>query len=76
MKVLIEKETNPTYKKILEAEETLDRLGITLEAASNAMVVNVDGKRFVLYDREAADDVVNFPRMFDGIALRLICDSE
>ena len=78
-KVLSEKETNPTYRKVLEAERVLDELGITLEAAGNTMIVCVDGKSFALYDRESCDDVMNFPRMFDGIALRLLeeeCDTE
>ena len=72
MKVMAEKEDNKAYQKILEAEECLDRLGITLEAAGNTMIVNVGGKSFALFDRESSDDVVNFPRMFDNIALRLL----
>jgi len=72
MKMLVEKETNPIYKKILEAEKVLEEIGITLESSGNTLIVNVDGQSFALYDRELYDGAYTFPRMFDNIGLRLL----
>jgi hypothetical protein len=74
--VLTEKATNPTYRKIVEAESCLQRLGIRISVEGNNLIFSVDDKDFALIDGESEYNTADFPREFDGTRFKLLGDRE